>query len=185
MTKAEFTKFLDARAAAEEKGQAIDWNARREFWISQVDKLYSDIEEQLAEFVVAGRIKISKGTVQVSEQDIGTYFIGQLVVELGSVKVFFTPKGTNIFGASGRVDISGPRGIRRLVLVDKLAKSPAFGLKVSVGEKSFGEERSAKDGPVELAWKFATNPPRIQYTDFDGNSLFQAIIEVASSKNVR
>jgi hypothetical protein len=45
----------------------------------------------------------------MSEQYIGTHTIPELVIGIGDEEVVFSPKGVNIVGAAGRVDLIGER----------------------------------------------------------------------------
>jgi len=54
--------------------------------------------------------------ITVRESNVGEYPAREMVVLVGDERVVFTPKGFNIFGSSGRVDVRGERGDGMLVL---------------------------------------------------------------------
>jgi hypothetical protein len=87
----------------------IDWAARRDEWVKAVTALYRTIVDDY--------LKAAKEDVEISQQDkvvtenyVGEYHIPDLVLRVGEEQVVFSPQGTNIFGARGRVDVQGERG---------------------------------------------------------------------------
>ena len=51
----------------------------------------------------------------VQEQHIGSYEIPEMTLAVGDEQVLFSPKGVNVIGAAGRVDVRGDRGEAMLV----------------------------------------------------------------------
>ena len=93
----------------------IDWEARKEAWIRSVELLYSRIEQMLGETIASGDVVLRTNTVSVFEEPVGGYPAPQLEVLIGAERVFFRPKGLNVIGASGRVDLLGEGGTVTLV----------------------------------------------------------------------
>jgi hypothetical protein len=91
-------------------GAGIDWDERRDKYIGAVDDLYHQIEQMLAEPVEKGTVKLQRRKKEVSENYIGTYAINDLLLLIGDEQVRFSPRGRNIVGSSGRVDVIGERG---------------------------------------------------------------------------
>jgi hypothetical protein len=91
-----------------------------------------------------------------------------------------TPIGTLLIGAKGRVDVVGPAGRARLVLVNSIASGPTIRVTVSIGGKP--EPPTAEVEPKEITWewKIATSPPAIRYIELTQESLFRALMEVAN-----
>jgi hypothetical protein len=87
----------------------IDWEAKRDAWIKAVKDLYETIE---ADYLKAAKsdVEITHPDKVVTENYVGEYHIGELVLRVGDEQVVFSPKGVNIVGAQGRIDVQGDRG---------------------------------------------------------------------------
>ncbi len=92
----------------------IDWAAKRDAWIKAVTALYQTIEK---DFLKAAKddVEISQPDKIVSENFVGEYHIHELVLRVGEEQVVFSPKGTNVVGAQGRIDVRGDRGDATIV----------------------------------------------------------------------
>jgi hypothetical protein len=89
----------------------IDWQAKRDTWIKAVEDLYRTITDQyLAGPKAEGIVTFLFSEKPIVEEFIGTYKVREMVVQVGNEKVLFSPKGVNIVGAAGRIDIVGDRG---------------------------------------------------------------------------
>jgi hypothetical protein len=53
---------------------------------------------------------------QLTENYIGTYSADDLILVIGEEQVRFSPRGRNIVGAAGRVDVIGERGEATLIV---------------------------------------------------------------------
>jgi hypothetical protein len=107
--------FLRSKASTEPE---IDWEARKDRWISEIMKLYDQIKEWLAPLEKDEVVRYSTLTMTLQEDPIGSYQVDVLMLLVGKQRVEFRPKGTLIVGANGRVDIQGPRAMRTIVLQD-------------------------------------------------------------------
>jgi hypothetical protein len=92
----------------------IDWSARRDTWIVAVNDLYRTIEEDYLKAAKAD-VEIARLNNVVTEKYVGDYQIPQLVLRVGDEEVTFSPKGVNIVGALGRIDVQGDRGDATIV----------------------------------------------------------------------
>jgi hypothetical protein len=109
----DFLLSRQQRATASE----IDWKGRREEWIDEVDRLYQKIAgELLAESIAQGLVKVSRGEKKIEEEYLGTYCAPELTLDISGETVRFSPKGRNIVGAKGRVDLVGELDAVTLVL---------------------------------------------------------------------
>jgi hypothetical protein len=86
-----------------------NWTARRDNWIKAVDRLYQTIENDYLKDAKA-EAAISYVEKVINENHIGEYRIRELHLRVGDEEVVFSPKGTNIIGAKGRIDVQGDRG---------------------------------------------------------------------------
>ena len=105
------------REKKHKSGGDIDWDARKRAWIDAVNRLYGQIEtEYLAAPVAEGDVLVSQSEKEIVEDFMGSYAIRELVLQVGDERAVFSPKGRNIVGASGRIDLIGEMGQRTLVL---------------------------------------------------------------------
>lgn len=102
----------------EKKQQAnpanIDWDAKRDAWIKAVNDLYDTIENEYLKSAKAD-VEITRQNIEVREFFIGVYQIPELFLRVGDEEVIFTPQGTNIPGAKGRIDVVGLCGVATIV----------------------------------------------------------------------
>lgn len=95
----------------------IDWNQRRRQWLDAVDRLYQKVTgELLAESIAQRLVTVSRTEKEIKEEFIGAYRVPELILDIGGETVRFSPKGRNIMGAKGRVDLIGELDAMTLVL---------------------------------------------------------------------
>jgi hypothetical protein len=169
----DFGAFVKRQQTASAEEERIDWAKEREGWLGHLRELYDQTESFLAEYVKTGGIKINYRDIELNEENIGTYTARQMILRIGRQEITMTPVGRLLIGTKGRVDVQGPAGRTRLVLVDSEASGPRLKMTVSIG----------KPGPpaqIKWKWKIATGPPTIQYIELTQESLFQALMEIAN-----
>lgn len=99
---------------------AIDWDDRRDKYLAAVDELYRQIETILAEPIEQKTVQLYRRSKQLSESYIGTYAADDLILTVGDEQVRFSPRGRNVAGANGRVDVVGDRNEAILILQEDL-----------------------------------------------------------------
>lgn len=105
-----FEDFLKNKKNEDNKNK-IDWNKRKNDWLSSINEFYTHIKVWPKEFEDNGYLKIEMNKfVEISEEYIGTYKAGRLDIYLGNDIISLTPKGALIYGSSGRIDMTGPKG---------------------------------------------------------------------------
>lgn len=173
MTEQSFADFL--RRKARPASSDVDWAARRDLWLRQVDDLYRRIEDYLAEFAAQDLIQSSREPIERHEEYIGSYTSEVLKLRIGENKVSLTPIATLVIGGAGRVDMEGPRGSVRIVLVDKDLYCP----QISIMEGDEEPNRPAR--PPEWVWKIVLYKPHMQYVDLDETSFQPALMAIADA----
>lgn len=171
MPNERFQNFLTQMKQSESAGTQ---NARMELWRGKLTELYALIDSMLAGYVDAGEVRTQRETRTIYEELVGSYDVDAYIVSVRGRRVSLEPIGTFIFGAYGRVDLKGPTGFKRLVLVERDSK----GAKVQV---TVGKGAPLAERPVdaqELEWKFATPPPRIAYERLDEETFTSALVEL-------
>lgn len=104
------------RQSKKAKGGGIDWDDRRNGYLTAVDDLYGQIKRILATPLARKTATLHRRPKQLTESYIGNYSIDDLILVAGGEQVRFSPRGRNIAGASGRVDVVGERGEEVLIV---------------------------------------------------------------------
>jgi hypothetical protein len=173
MSLAEFEEFVKRHAGQTTNG--ADWKARKDEWLSNLDRLYAQVERLLKIYLARGDIVARYEPIEINEERLGSYATKRLVLRIGTDEVVFNPVGTLVIGARGRVDMVGSAGDARFLLVpsDDAVGSPS-------GRE--GRSKAAKrevSPPGDWDWRIAARPPSTDYADLTAESLTQAIMEVA------
>jgi hypothetical protein len=92
------------------------WQQRRDQYLGDVKRLFSNIRMWLGPLVNEGFVNIGEGTTRLTEENLETYDAPELNIFLGDQAILIRAVGTNVFGAYGRVDILGPKGAASMVL---------------------------------------------------------------------
>ena len=157
MSKKDFDKFLDKQVKLKQTEKTVDWNLKRDKWLNNLTNFYNQINIFLEEYVSKNKIKCIPENISIFEDNIGNYTAKSLNIEMGNRKAKLQPIGTNVICAKGRVDLIGPNGKVKFVLVNK---NP---------EKS------------DLEWEIATPPPQIEYIDLKQDTFLDALMEVTDA----
>ena len=180
MAEQEFSEFVRRKTARNqaEAGEVIDWAKRRDDWLQELEELYARMEGHLEPYTQAGEIRIERTPIQLREDYLGTYDADKLTFRIGREKVVAKPIGTLLLGASGRVDLSGPRKTLKIVLLAK--GGPVLTTKTEIGGVTEESSRSMVRGDVEEAgWYIETPPPESVVVAFGEDSFRDAIMEVS------
>jgi hypothetical protein len=80
------------------------WQERREAWLRELEQLSRQVQQWLREAgVAAGAFQPYQEAR--NEEWIGSYLVDCWLVDIGSFRLRFDPRGTLMVGACGRVDI--------------------------------------------------------------------------------
>lgn len=175
-----FRAFVKRQQTASALEKQVDWVKERDEWLRRLKELYDQTESFLADYIKAGDIKLNYRDIQLNEENIGSYSAPQMILKIGRQEITMTPVGTLLIGAKGRVEVVGPAGRTRLVLVNSKASAPTVKVTVSIGGKPERSLAEAASKEIKWKWKIATSPPNIQYIELTQESLFQALLEVAN-----
>ena len=185
MTMKNFDDFVQDQVTQAEElrlRNAIDWPQRLEAWQDELSKLYSDMEEHLKKYITAGKIKIQREFITISEPKFESYKAEKLTFSIGLGKVIAKPVGMDLIGAKGRVDLTGQMGSRKIVLFDKGA--PAWVHTTTLPDYSDdtqSEVISFKSKIDEYGWYIITSPPpRMTAIPFGKESFQQAVMELSN-----
>jgi hypothetical protein len=176
----DFDTFVKNQQPAGPQEASIDWAGEREKWLRDLEELYRQIETFLAQYIKGGTITREYDEIELNEENIGSYRARRMLLRIGRQQVTLTPVGTFLIGARGRVDLVGPAGRTRFVLVDSEASRPQVKVTVSFAGQHNAPAKEEARRDIKWAWKIATNAPTIRYIDLTQESLFQALMEVAN-----
>ena len=171
-----FDDFVNQQIAKEEP--SIDWIQVRDDWKKHLDEFYQLAQKFLRKYIAQEKVRITWTTKQINEEYIGSYDVEFLEVQIGTIKVHFDPIGTRILGVKGRVDMHGPHGTVKFVLVPKTDSSPTIRVIQEVASEVKDEPEPVVE---EWAWKILTPPPNIKYIELEEESFLSAIMEVANA----
>lgn len=175
----DFDAFV-RRQAALAKDHRVDWAKERDEWLGYLKLLYDQIESFLAKYIQRGEIKIEYRDTPLNEENIGDYSAREMVIRIGQQVATITPVGTLIIGSKGRVEVAGPAGRARLVLVDRRSSGPRFRVDVKVAAGREPAKAPTQEEDIIWTWKIATSPPSMQYIELTQESFFQMLMEIAN-----
>ncbi len=174
----DFDEFVQRQQL--ESGEAeADWKAERDSWLNYLEGLYRQIQSFLSAYT-SDKVKVSYLDIILNEENLGSYTARRMLIKIGRQEITMTPVGTLIIGAKGRVDVEGPAGRFRLVLVDRDAQGPRIKVAVTVG-KTDPPKAEISPKEIEWAWKIATNPPTIRYVELTQEAFFDALLEIVNA----
>lgn len=171
-----FDKFVKQQREQAES-EKIDPVKELSTWLDKLDSLYKKVRHFLQEYVDSGDIKIECSPIDMHEELLGGYSASKLTISIGQIVVNLDPIGTFLIGARGRVDMRGPRGVARFVVVPPQSTQARIRVRVV----SNGETPA----PVKLppastwVWKMATPPPEMRYIELTKESFREALLGVA------
>lgn len=177
----QFDEFVKRQQGPTPGVGVTDWDHERREWLDYLDKLYKKIESLLAKYISSGQIQLEYRTVELNEENIGSYSAQDMVLKIGRQSVGVEPIGTLFLGSKGRVDIIGPGGRAQLLLVDSKRSGPAPLVQVTIGvgaKLPVPLAESQRD--IKWEWKIVTRPPERKFIEITQQSLFQLIMEVAN-----
>jgi hypothetical protein len=189
MTVKEFDEFVKRQ---QETGQ-VDWNRERDEWLAHLDELYGNIETMLSEYTSSGQINIRYKTIELNEENIGSYQARQMILRIGRQEVDLVPTGTLFIGFKGYVEVRGAAGKASLALASKDRHStlPQVGIHIPSSLKARRliktESVSQPDAElvpysakIEWVWKILPRPPGRNLDELTRESLFQLLMEVTN-----
>ncbi len=176
----DFDAFVKRQQPSAAETKPVDWARKRDEWLQQLKELYEQIESFLTEYIERGEIRRAYRDIALNEEYIGSYDARQMILNIGRQEITLTPIGTLLVGAKGRVDVAGPAGRTRLVLVESDASAPLIRVSVSVGTGPTPPEPESTSKAIKWKWKIVTSPPAIRYIELTRDSLFQVLMEVTN-----
>ena len=140
-----FDDFVDRQNKIAEAEQSVDWTKELDEWRDYLRQFKDCIVEFLQEHIEQDKVQLEYKAKYITEENIGSYEVHTITIVIGKTKIELEPIGTLLIGAKGRVDMKGPKGSVKIVLVPKDAKAARIRAQVlSHGEKG-NEEKKEKE----------------------------------------
>jgi hypothetical protein len=177
-----FDDFVKRQQTTTSDEPPVDWTKERDEWLTFLGILYSRIESFLKTYLSSDQIRCEYNDVELNEENIGSYMARRMVLKIGRQEVTFTPIGTSLIGMKGRVDVLGPAGSARIVLVNKKATGARSLIRVTVSSSSRTPNvvPSGAAEPIEWDWKIASPPPEMRFIDLTKEAFFEMVLEVSN-----
>ncbi|MRW92381.1 hypothetical protein GJ699_20500 [Duganella sp. FT80W] len=169
-----FMEFVQEQSSAAQDASNSELSVEAEVtrWLDHLNTLGKFVDDSLKPYAESG-IKTTKRMVRITEEPTGEYEVPQFEISVGSALVRLKPIGTFLIGAFGRVDMEGPRGVCRFILVPSKAQTPLFAFNAP------DAEQMAKDKPwADLVWKIMPAPPSRSYIDLSSEVFRDFFIKV-------
>jgi hypothetical protein len=181
MSHKRFDDFIKQQSVVPE----LDATEEKRQFLVYLDRFYEQVESFLKPYVESKRVQIQYRSKKIFEELIGEYDVKAAVVVVGNSSIKLDPIGTIVIGAKGRVDMTGPCGSTKFVLVDSRASTPRSFVNVGIkGEKSEATEQTATPELVQWEWKRVTAAPRIKFlptTATPQESFLDAVVDVTNA----
>jgi hypothetical protein len=173
MSLGSFDDFVQREQEAARKADeaSIDWSVEKDQWLFQLDSLYARIGGFLKPYIDAGQISMTEGSVELNEDHIGLYTVGQRTIVIGTKSVAIEPLGTIQTGSRGRVDVVGPLSRAQLSLLEGGSDSM---LVPSTGVRGRSSIRRLTEG--RWSWKIVTR----DVLDLNRETFLNLLMQVAN-----
>jgi hypothetical protein len=182
MATSEFDDFIQRQQAKKQQASAFDVGRQLEEWREHLRTLYRTIEDYMSAYIDSGAATIEYRPFEINEEFSGTYKVDQMSLTIAPSVILFEPIGTMLIGSKGRVDVHGPHGIARLVLVNRNISEARQLIRVSASVNGSPKPPvSQDDEPIDWAWKLATPAPDMRFIDLDETMFFNMILSVADA----
>lgn len=172
MSNKKFDAFVNEQISQKAE-QRINWEKRREEWLSHVQVFFKQVKEFLHDYVSKGQIEIVFSPMKINEEYLGEYELQKACIFIGKNQIVLEPVGALIIGAFGRIDMKGAYGTIKFILTDTELSSWQ-----RLAHNDQAAIQSSQQYP-ELIWKISTPPP-IQYQALTQESFLECLMEVTN-----
>ena len=175
-----FDEFVKQRTEqARQFAEALNPKERLSTWRRELDSLYAAMEEYLRSYTDSGQIRTERRPVQLTEDNLGSYEAEALAILIGRDEVIAEPVGTMLIGSMGRVDLSGPYGISRIVLLERGGLIKRVTISSTDGRDEAYVRAPLRGEIDQRGWYFVTPPPAATAIPLNKDSFRDTIMDVA------
>ena len=175
MTRQAFDEFIN-KANTRTRNSKVDWDEQREEWLIHLNRFYDMVHAFIGDYVAHQQLSVTRSKKKINEENIGEYDVDVLSINIGSAEVSLVPIGTLLIGGKGRVDMVGPKGKVKFVLVPKGSNRPHIVVRTVGSDNPSGTD--AAGSVDEWEWRIMTAPPQISYLPLDADAFYSAMLEV-------
>ena len=178
MPASQFDEFVSQAQARRTEIETVDWSQRLRDWQQDIQSLYATVRDLLHAYIDDGRIALSEENILLNDERFDTYSTQTLILTIGTEAIRFLPVSAFVIGAHGRVDVLGPKGRARLVLVER--ESKRVSIRVTIVDPSKPPTPHVPPARDQFVWKIAGSRPTGAFTDLTQETLQGLILEVAN-----
>ena len=175
----DFDEFVK-RQVSEAKKQAeetLDLEKEKSSWISRLHELYKMAKSSLDTYIKDGRIQFALEERELREELLGSYQAPAARITVGRSVVTLEPVATFLIGARGRVDMTGPRGLVRFLIVPR--ESHGITVRVTVGARKPETSPAKRVDPLkDWVWKIATQPPNVTFVELNEEVFRDSLMKI-------
>lgn len=176
----DFVKTYVEPAKASDGGLSLE--QEKKIWLEKITEFYTLVQEALADYIKNESISFKTTKKTIFEDLLGNYEVDSATISVGRQIVKLEPAGTFLVGARGRIDMLGPKGTTRFVIVPPNSNGPRVQITVHVEGEPKKEVPSQGNTipPAQWVWRIATPPPRISYIEVNAESFRDALMGVVN-----
>src|SRR5437016_5038498 len=90
-----------------------NWHEIRDAWVRDVEQMAADVERWCA----ARDLFVKRETKDLDEEEIGSYQLPVLTIQLPTGRIYFNPIARFIVGAEGRIEMYAVPSFAQVVLI--------------------------------------------------------------------
>lgn len=158
--KDEFDRFVrEQLTRLEDQGGPVDAEKERAMWLGKLDELYALIRRSLKRYLAKGMLDFRLAETMLEEEWLGKYAVHRGSIYLARKVVEIEPKGTIYACYRGVVDMEGPCGTARFVLVPPDALRPRVHDIFPPSDAVYGPDDPRDPPHEEWIWKIRVTRP--------------------------
>jgi len=180
MTNSKFDEFVQQQNNNEDDS-VFDPKQQLNEWFDYLDVLYKNITSFMKTYLDKNQAEISYDNITLTEDFSGSYEIRRMLLKIGRSTITFTPIGTMLIGAKGRVNVQGPSGGARLILMNENVTTASQLITVRVSKPGEAPPALPKAKDINWTWKIMPFAPKRDFIDLTEDSFLEMILTVAKS----
>ncbi|OCS91760.1 hypothetical protein [Caryophanon latum] len=162
----------------EKNNDVFNWENEKKEWIDYVDKFYKDVECWLEP--LGAKVTYQFNDITLHEESYESYTIRQMQIGISGYQVFLEPIGTMLIGAKGRIDLKGPYGLKKFLLLSKDRINVTVKFKKELEEAKGSMPKSKQ--PIDWNWRLAPDEIYGDYLQVNADNFYSALLSVVSDE---